>query len=67
MSIIRLKELKEMSEQKLEEKIAEIKKELMKARTQVSSKQNPDKIGKIKELKKVIARIKTILRLRGGM
>lgn len=67
MTIIRLKELKEMTEEKLEEKIVEIKKELMKAKTQVSSKQNPDKIGKIKELKKVIARIKTILRLRGGI
>jgi large subunit ribosomal protein L29 len=66
MSIIRLKELKEMSKEKLEEKIAEIKKELMKSRTQISSKQNPDKVGKIKEQKKIIARIKTILRLRGG-
>lgn len=67
MSIIRMKELNEMSEEKLEEKIVEIKKELMKVKTQVSSKQNPDKIGRIKELKRVIARIKTILRLRGGL
>jgi large subunit ribosomal protein L29 len=67
MSIIRLKDLKEMNEEKLEEKIREVKKELMKAKTQISSKQNPDKIGKIKELKKIIARIKTIRRIRGGI
>ena len=67
MSIIRMKELNEMTDAKLEEKVAEIKKELMKAKTQIASKQNPDKVGKIKELKKVIARIKTILRIRGGL
>jgi len=67
MSIIKLKDLKEMTNEKLEEKMVEVKKEMMKSRTQVSSKQNPDKPGKIKELKKVVARIKTILNMRGGM
>jgi len=67
MSIIRLKDLKDMSKEKLEEKMVEIKRELMKAKTQVSSKQNPDKPGKMKELKKVVARIKTILNMRGGI
>jgi len=66
MTIIRLKELKEMSNEKLSEKLAEIKRELMKSRTQIASKQNPDKVGKVKEHKKIIARIKTIMRLRGG-
>ncbi|MDD2678729.1 MAG: 50S ribosomal protein L29 [Candidatus Nanoarchaeia archaeon] len=65
MSIIRLKELKEMSKEKLEDKMLEMKKELMKAKTQVSSKQNPDKPGKIKEFKKTIARIKTLINMRG--
>jgi len=67
MSIIRLKDLKDMSKEKLEEKMVEVKRELMKAKTQVSSKQNPDKPGKMKELKKVVARIKTILNMRGGI
>ena len=57
--------VKRNEQRKLEEKIIEMKKELMKARTQIASKQNPDKVGKIKEQKKIIARIKTILRLRG--
>ena len=62
-----MKELNEMTNEKLEEKIIEIKKELMKAKTQVASKQNPDKVGKIKELKRAIARIKTIFSIRGGL
>lgn len=65
MGLIKLEELKEMSKEKLEEKMVEFKKELMKARTQISSKQNPDKPGQIKELKKAISRIKTIKKLRG--
>ncbi|MBN1923933.1 MAG: 50S ribosomal protein L29 [Nanoarchaeota archaeon] len=66
MAVIRLKELKELSNEKLEEKMVEFKKELMKARTQMSSKQNPDKPGKVKELKRAIARIKTLQSIRGG-
>lgn len=67
MSIIRLKELKEMDTVKLNEKIVELKKELMKSKTQISSKQNPDKPGKIREIKRTIARIKTIINSRGGV
>ena len=65
MAIIRLKELKEMSNEALDKKIIELKKELMKARTQILGKQVPDKLGRIKEMKKVIARIKTIKTIRG--
>ena len=67
MAIMRLKNLKEMSKEQLNEKIIEMKKELMKARTQISSKQNPDKPGRVKEIKKTIARIKTLQTSRGGM
>ena len=62
---MRVKELKELSKEKLEEKMIELKKELMKVRTQMSSKQNPDKPGRVKQLKRTIARIKTIKHLRG--
>ena len=65
MAVIKLTELKEMTKEKLDEKLVEFKKELMKARTQISSKQNPDKPGRIKEIRKSIARIKTIKHLRG--
>lgn len=62
---IKIKDLKELSKEKLEEKMVEMNKELMKARTQISSKQNPDKPGKLREYRKTIARIKTIKKLRG--
>ena len=67
MVIIRLKDLKEMSKEKLKETSIELKKDLMKARTQISSKQNPDKPGKVKEIRRTIARIKTLQKIRGGM
>ena len=65
MVIIRLKDLRNMNDEALEKKIVELKKELMKARTQILGKQVPDKLGRIKEMKKVIARIKTIRTIRG--
>ncbi|PIU62593.1 50S ribosomal protein L29 [archaeon CG_4_10_14_0_2_um_filter_Archaea_38_6] len=67
MTIAYLKDLKKMSDDELEKKMEELKKELMKKRTQISSKQNPDKPGMMKEIKKAIARIKIIKHLRGGM
>jgi large subunit ribosomal protein L29 len=67
MTIAYLKDLKKMSDDELEKKMEELKKELMKKRTQISSKQNPDKPGMIKEIKRTIARIKIIKHLRGGM
>jgi large subunit ribosomal protein L29 len=65
MAVKELKELKDLSKEKLEERMTELKKELMKARTQISSKQNPDKPGRVKQIRRTIARIKTIKKLRG--
>ncbi|MCW1296291.1 MAG: 50S ribosomal protein L29 [Candidatus Parvarchaeota archaeon] len=57
MAIIRMKELRKMSEKELDEKLSELRKELINARTKIASKVNPDNPGKIKEIKKTIARI----------
>ncbi|MEM3417610.1 MAG: 50S ribosomal protein L29 [Candidatus Nanoarchaeia archaeon] len=46
-----------MSEKELDEKLSELRKELINARTKIASKVNPDNPGKIKEIKKTIARI----------
>ena len=54
-----------MSNEELDKKYVEISKELMKAKTQIASKQNPDKPGKVKQMKKTIARINTIKNSRG--
>jgi large subunit ribosomal protein L29 len=59
---MKLKELKNLSKAELEEKISEIKKQLMKDNTQVSSGTIPKNPGLIKANKKTIARILTILK-----
>lgn len=65
MTIMRLKELRELNNEELDDKLEEFNKELIKIRTQISSKQTPDNPGRVKELKKLIARIRTIKHLRG--
>lgn len=65
MAAMKFKDLKAMGSDKLAEKVVELKKELMKVNTHISSKQNPDKPGRIKGYKKTIAQIKTIRNLRG--
>lgn len=59
---MKLKELKNLSKAELEEKIPEIKKQLMKDYTQVSSGTIPKNPGLIKANKKTIAKILTILK-----
>lgn len=62
MAILRLKEIREMSEEQLEEKLKEISTELGKMGSQARSGGAPENAGKMGELKKTIARIKTILK-----
>jgi large subunit ribosomal protein L29 len=64
MAIIRVKELRELSDAELEKKLKELRGELMRARTQIASGAPPDNPGRIRELRKTIARILTILRER---
>jgi large subunit ribosomal protein L29 len=59
---MKFKELKNLSKAELEEKIPEIKKQLMKDNTQVSSGTMPKNPGLIKANRKMIARILTILK-----
>lgn len=58
---MRFKELKGMSKAELDERLKEIKKQLMKDNTQVSTGTTPKNPGLIKANKKTIARILTIL------
>ena len=55
MATLKFKEIKNMSKADKEKKIKELKMELVKARNSASQKGN----SKIKELKKIIARILT--------
>ena len=57
---MKAKELKVMSEFDLENKLIELKKELMKVNSQIAIGTLPKSTGKVKEMKKTIAKILTI-------
>ena len=65
MAVMRKKEIKELSEEQLRKKLSEFKLELMKLNAQrvVGGSTNP---GRIRELRRCIARILTELNLRKG-
>jgi large subunit ribosomal protein L29 len=46
-----------MSEKEMDEKEAELRRELMRARTQISSKVPPDNPGQVREIRRTIARL----------
>lgn len=62
MKAPKIKELKNLGKQQLEEKLAEIKKELQKVNAKIATKVIPDNPGNIKQLKKTVAKILTVKR-----
>lgn len=60
MAIIRLKQLREMSKQDLQNKLIDLKKELMKVKSQISKGTLPENPGRTKEIRRTIARINQI-------
>ena len=65
MAILHIKDIKKMKDDELDKKLFDLKKELMKARTKISQGAAPDNPGKIREIRKTIARILTVKRERG--
>ena len=57
---MRAKELRVMNELELDNKVVELKKELMKVNSQIAIGTLPKSPGKVKDLKKTIAKILTI-------
>jgi len=57
---MKIKELRKMDEKVLESKITEIKKDLMKLNAQVATGTTPENPGRIRSLKKTIAKIYTL-------
>ena len=57
MAIIRKKEYKQMSKSAANEKLTDLKKELMKINTKKSMGAPPDSPGHVRELKKTITRL----------
>jgi len=61
MAIFRKKEIKNMSEKDMEKNINEFKLELAKEKANIAIGANVTSPGRIKEIKKTIARIETVL------
>lgn len=63
MAIIRNKEISEMGKDALSTKLYELKKELAKIRSQISLGTVPENPGRVKEIRRSIARIYTFMNL----
>ena len=61
MAIIKKNELRNMNEKQLMEKKEELQKEMIKVNSQLSTKTTPENPGRIREIKKTISRINTII------
>lgn len=64
MAILAKNDFKQMNETQLNEKLSDLKKELMKINTQISTGTTPENPGRVKEVKKTIARIITALNIK---
>jgi large subunit ribosomal protein L29 len=60
MAIIRSSEIQGMSDSEMDERLTQLRKELMKIRGVLASGGIPEEIGKAREIRHTIARIKTI-------
>ena len=58
---IKIKELRQNSEEELNKKKDELRKELLKLNAQVATGTTPKSPGQIKDIKKTVARIETVL------
>ena len=65
MVILRMSEIRNMSTDELKAKLDELRYELMLLKAEVKSGARPSNPGKIKEIRRTIARILTALRERG--
>ncbi len=64
MAILRYKEIVKMGEKELDNKSTELKKELMKVRSQVATGTPPENPGRIREIRRTMARINTLRTIR---
>ncbi|HIC87590.1 MAG TPA: 50S ribosomal protein L29 [Aquificae bacterium] len=62
MAILRPQEIREMSISEMKEKLAELKRELLKEYTQKAISGAPSNPGRMREIRRTIARIYTIMR-----
>ena len=67
MDQLRSSEIQEMSVPEMDEHITQIKKDLMKINGVLASGGVPEEIGRVREMKKTIARLKTEISKREAM
>jgi large subunit ribosomal protein L29 len=67
MAILRIKEMRDMDDETIKGKYLEMKKELVKLNTNSRISGKNINTGHIKELRRTIARMLTVLRERGAM
>ena len=60
MAIIKIKEMRNMDEKTLSSKLAELRNELISINAQIAMGTVPENPGRVKEIKKTIAKILTI-------
>jgi len=66
MAILRTKELRQKSKDELQELLSGYRAELRRLKAQVSAGVRPENPGKVRELKRTVARILTILQEKKG-
>ena len=66
MAIARAKELRQKSEEELKQMLSEYRAELRRLKAQTSAGVRPENPGRVRELKRTIARILTILEEKKG-
>ena len=62
MAILKKTELKQLNKQTAEEKLNELRKELMKANSQIAMGTMPENPGRIREIKRTIAKLIVIIK-----
>ena len=62
MAILRMLQIREMSPEERDRRLDEMKTELSKLRTMISAGGSVENPGRVKELRKTIARLKTVMR-----
>ncbi len=62
MTILRKSEIREMSIEQIDERLSELYTDIAKMKSQVRSGGAPENTGKIRDIRRVIARLKTIKR-----
>ena len=62
MAILRMSQIREMSPEERDRRLDEMKTELSKLRTMISAGGSVENPGRVKELRKTIARLKTVTR-----